>query len=151
VELDTSQEARWLSWDQIDLVDGYVEAELEDQKAHPELRDEIKTEEQIRTETWEDQEFFTMAWEGMLEILTEWMGDDTEWHCEVENFGWRSLNGEKDFQADDGSTLLCETLPDTNCTFNIWKGEDPKRLRIQNFHHDSATGREWYTLTVRTE
>jgi hypothetical protein len=71
-----------------------------------------------------------------------------KWHCQVENFGWQSLNGYKDFQATRGQALLSAILPQTDCHFRIFvEGKGFGRyLKIQNFHHDSPTGKEWYTV-----
>jgi hypothetical protein len=69
---------------------------------------------------------------------------DGHWHADVEKFGWRNLNGYKDFEADDGKTFLANILPKTDCTFNVFLEQNI--IRIQNFHHDSPTGNEWYTV-----
>lgn len=136
----------WLAWDKNDLVDDWVKRELEDQEAHPELRDEIKTEEQIREDTWDDPDFFDMAYEGMLGILTEWMDGHTSWRTDVENLGWQKRSGylEFDLQEPSGQQLLWKVLPDTECTYKIWKTEEG--LRIQNWHHDSPGGDETYSV-----
>ena len=133
------------------MVEDWVQRTLEDQKEYPDDFDEIKDEDQLRTEAYEDHDLIQMGYEDVTDSLTEWMGDDEDWHCEVENFGWQNSNGYKDFRATNGATLLREILPNTDCTFNIWKDDDPRQLRIQNFHHDSPTGNEWYTLAPSTE
>jgi len=59
------------------------------------------------------------------------------------NFGWREIGGHKLMSTDDGTDFLLQILPDTDCTFYIYAyGDDG--LKINNFHHDSPTGREWY-------
>ena len=133
------------------MVEDWVQRTLEDQKEHPDHYDEIKDDDQLRTEAYEDHEMISMGWEDLTEILTEWMGDDEYWHCEVENYGWDNRCGWRDFRATDGATLLREMLPDTECTFKIWKDDEKRQLRVQNFHHDSPVGNEWYTLTPKDE
>ncbi|MBU2571578.1 MAG: hypothetical protein KJ725_16440 [Gammaproteobacteria bacterium] len=49
-----------------------------------------------------------------------------------------------DFEADDGKTFLANILPKTDCTFKVFLEQNI--IRIQNFHHDSPTGNEWYTV-----
>lgn len=79
------------------------------------------------------------------------------WWVEVTSFGWQALSGHQEFTAEDGQTFLQKLLPQTDCHFKIyydddmdipnWLSENVKKLkglRIQNFHHDSPTGREWY-------
>lgn len=95
----------------------------------------------------EDQDLLEFEWESLTDCLTETlqaMNPDGHWHADVEKFGWRNLNGYKDFEADDGKTFLANILPKTDCTFNVFLEQNI--IRIQNFHHDSPTGNEWYTV-----
>ena len=73
------------------------------------------------------------------------------WHGEVKNFGWRKTSGIKDFEADTAQAFLSAILPQTDCTFQLYIDESHpfKEIRIQNFHHDSPMGNEWYTIVVR--
>jgi len=94
-----------------------------------------------------DEDIFRFEWENLTDELTVIMKElDTEascfWYANVENFGWRSTSGHKAFLADDGRTLLQEILPKTPCVFKIFKREGC--LAIQNFHHDSPMGKEFY-------
>lgn len=66
------------------------------------------------------------------------------WKATVNGFGWRGLNGEKYISADNAKTLLSEVLPDTDCTFHIYNFRNG--IAIQNYHHDSPTGNEWYYI-----
>ncbi len=138
----------WLIWDISQMIEDWVQQTLEDQKDHPDAYDEIKTEEQLRSEAYEDHELIQMGWEDLTEILTEWMDDQEtdEWRAEVENFDWQNLDGYKEFRATTGERLLQEILPNTECTYHIWKIEDEKALRLRNWHHDSPTGNEYYTI-----
>jgi len=96
---------------------------------------------------WEAQD----EWDFLTEALTELMQKIAKrysnfgyWKASVRNFGWRSLDGEASFRAEDGTKLLQKILPDTPCHFRIFR--DGNELRIQNFHHDSPMGKEWYTV-----
>ena len=62
--------------------------------------------------------------------------------CKVESFGWRGLDGHKYCKAKDLTSLLSSILPDTDCRFKIHNFG--KGIAIQNFHHDSCIGNEWY-------
>ncbi len=96
-----------------------------------------------------DQDLFTFEWDYLLENLSEKLDEinpEGYWYCEVKNFGWRNLNGWNNFNSNNGQEFLRQILPDTDCTFRIYIDED-NTIRIQNFHHDSPTGNEWYTLT----
>jgi hypothetical protein len=68
-----------------------------------------------------------------------------KWHAEVKNFGWRKQSGYSDFTATDGSTFLGKILPNTDCDFTIYEyGTDG--IALNNMHHDSPTGDEWYYI-----
>lgn len=87
-------------------------------------------------------------WEYLADYLTELIGDREYWFGEVNNFGWRSSNGSKYIHLKSnnvGSEFLSNILPKTDCQFNIFK--HGKGFAIQNFHHDSPCGNEWYYLT----
>lgn len=88
-------------------------------------------------------------WEDLSDILTEHMKQlgSADWAARVEGFGWRSLDGTKDFRAETGKELLCAVLPNTECTFTIYLGK--KDIRINNSHHDKPTGGEWYYISPR--
>ena len=95
-----------------------------------------------------DAEF---EWECLCDELTEVMqkiNKGGKWFCTVENFGWQSRNGYLTFEATKGQNLLSRILPNTDCHFRIFvEGKGFGRyLKIQNFHHDSPVGNEWYTV-----
>jgi hypothetical protein len=96
----------------------------------------------------EDSDLITVEWEFMLAELTEKMraiNARGHWQGEVVNFGWNKRQGFTEFVADNGRDFLANILPKTDCTFHIYI-ENGCRFKIQNFHHDSPTGNEWYTL-----
>ena len=87
-------------------------------------------------------------WEDLCDAITNFMyelsKEPSEWHATVENFGWRNLNGEKDFIAENGAKLLSGVLPNTECSFTITLEED--HILINNAHHDKPTGGELYKI-----
>ena len=91
----------------------------------------------------EDDFEFEYMTEYLTEILNE-INPDKIWYAEVKNFGWRGSDGHKTFTAIDGKSFLQEILPKTECHFKIFRDGD--NLKIQNFHHDSPCGGEWYTI-----
>lgn len=101
-------------------------------------------------------------WECMVDNLTELIKEFSGyWHAEVSNFGWQARTGQQDFTAEDGRDFLRKLLPDCECHFKIYRDKrlgssedwadgvarDTTGLTIQNFHHDSPMGGEWYYLT----
>jgi hypothetical protein len=94
-----------------------------------------------------DLDLMQWEWDNMTDELTERLGSinpDGHWHVEVRNFGWRKQSGYKDFHAEDGKSFLREILPNTDCSFRIFIHN--REIEIQNFHHDSPWGDEWYTV-----
>lgn len=109
---------------------------------------------------YDDQDSIDAGWEMMVNDLTEFMNkilpegqwlSEVSWHCEVKNFGWQHRDGYKDFNAHTGQELLRAILPNTDCTFEIWLDEEAKEIRVNNAHHDSPSGGEIYTVTVKDE
>ena len=102
-----------------------------------------------------DQFLYDDAWEYMVEHLTEAMvevagsEDDMVWLIQGTNLGWMNRSGTKASFAETGAKLLGDILPKTDCTFRIFKVKHGggEQLRIQNWHHDSPVGREWYYIT----
>jgi hypothetical protein len=71
------------------------------------------------------------------------------WRAEVQNFGWRKSWGEKYIRAKNGKDLLSAILPKTDCSFKVHNYG--KGIAIQNHHHDSPTGDEWYYIMPTSE
>lgn len=96
----------------------------------------------------EDADIIELIWEDLICDLTELIKEinpDGYWYCEVENFGWRKSDGHAFLEFDNGRSLISKVLPKTDCSFNVF--QEDNIIRIQNFHHDSPCGNEWYTLT----
>ncbi len=113
------------------------------------------SEEEARERLY-NSDIYSSQWDFLIESLTEVMRKITKnntykdrWKVQVNNFGWRSLNGEAEIRAETGRELLEKVLPKTDCTFNIFK-HGRNGLKIQNFHHDSPMGNEWYYITPMT-
>ena len=101
---------------------------------------------------YEDSEDASWGYEFLTDSLTDFIQKihpDGDWHCVVEGFGWRNIDGYKDFDAGDGVKLLHEVLPRTECTFKVWLDEKAKKITIDNAHHDKPTGGEMYYITPR--
>ena len=96
-----------------------------------------------------DPDPFTFEWEGLIDALTAVIAEMNpagDWRAWVHDFGWRRLCGESFFFARDGQTFLRELLPRTACLFNLYVDPSPPAIRLQNFHHDSPYGDEWYRV-----
>lgn len=136
-----------LEWDTAKIATNAVADRIENKEA---LGYGDLTDEQIEEQVNEDSDLYTWEWEYLCEALTELMKkisyrnyyDHYYWYAEVVNFGWRSQSGDNYFKAETGEELLRAILPKTNCTFRIYR--ESNRLSIQNFHHDSPVGKEWY-------
>lgn len=132
------------------LDDYLIENDLELADMTPEEIEEAKKEckEEIEEKVWSDTETFTFAFESMVDDLSELMQERNKgghWLAKVNNFGWRNLDGRKQFDAEDGKDFLREILPECDCTFNIFDYGEGQGFAIKNFHHDSPTG-EWYYI-----
>jgi hypothetical protein len=90
-----------------------------------------------------------VVWDNVCAVVDAFMrdieGEPTDWEARVENFGWANRSGTKEFNADTGASLISSVLPDTACNFKIYEyGDDG--IAIDNAHHDSPTGGEWYYI-----
>jgi len=134
-----------LKWDTLDIFQREVEHLMEE---------EGYTEAYARGVVSGNTELNTFEWECLKETLTQLMKKIRDnrsalWHCEVENFGGQELWGSTTFGALTGGELLMHVLPNTDNTFYIYIVDSS--ILIQNFHHDSNTGKEWYRLTPITK
>jgi len=100
-----------------------------------------------------DTDIDEFEWEMIAEdiaTLFEEKNPEGYFFCKVENFGWRKMDGFLFAELHTGQDLVTKVLPNTACTFKIFLEKD-NTIKIQNFHHDSPTGDEWYTLTPITQ
>lgn len=95
----------------------------------------------------EDPDICEWAWRDLCDYLTELMRHNPHggWRAEVNNFGWRSMNGHKHFHAENGRELLRAVLPNCDCTFKVYRYG--RGLAINNAHHDSPVWVEWYYIS----
>ena len=133
-----------LSWDTSQIAEDQVAYLMEERP------EDYPEEDTAYAEVYDDCDLYEFEWEWVMDSLEEILKginpDGYPWHVEVSNFGWRGLDGYRDFQTLDPREFLRKILPDTQCTWYMYKyGEDG--LAINNFHHDSCTGREWYHIT----
>lgn len=100
------------------------------------------------------QDYLDMdAWNDFVEGFSDFMDrknpECVEAIVTVRGFGWRNQNGHKVIDNTEPYTLLNKILPETDCAFKIF--ETDYGFDIQNFHHDSPTGKEWYEVTFLTD
>ena len=140
-------------WDESDIVEEEIKYRLENWEEFIDNEEEDQSDEdEIRNNLYQDSGFWENEYENFVEYLSEIIqkkNPNGYWKTKVQNFGWRNLNGYKIFRANTGQKLLDEILPKTDCTFyihNFGKG-----IAIQNFHHDSPVGNEWYYLKSISE
>lgn len=114
-------------------------------------QDSSLTDEEAFRRACEDGDLLQYEFDALSDALTDLMTkhETTSWVATVENFGWRALSGRKAFVARDGRELLRQVLPNTDCTFKVF--EEGDHLAIQNWHHDSPTGKEWYRIYPRKD
>ena len=141
-----TEDKLFIRWDTSDLIDA--------QAKHLLTEGEANTEAEAWEQASQDSDFVNLEWSHLVESLTTKLTElnpDGYWHCDVENFGWRSLSGSTEFETNDGQVFLYSFLPDTDCTFNVYIDEERAIpvIKIQNFHHDSPTGKEWYTIVAK--
>ena len=127
-------------WDTADIIQAQVEF-LKTTGDYPD-----KTDAELYRFAAEDPDLFAREWNDLCAYLTELMqrNPHNDWRTEVHHFGWRSLNGYKIFSATTGKDLLRQVLPDTDCTFRVYRYG--KGLAINNAHHDSPYWAEWYYI-----
>lgn len=154
--MEKKKEKPIMTYDECGIVD--TETEYRIDEAQQEQESELNNDDQeiIRKEVLEDSDVFERAYEDLTEYLTEVMQDMTKrnyykdrWKATVNNFGWLKQNGFKTFKAENGKELLEAILPETDCTFKIFK-DGRNGIKIQNYHHDSPMGNEWYYIKPMT-
>ena len=141
------------SWDESTMVDNEIQywsenlSECKEERPNWLNGDGEFDEDKARDDIYQDSDLFSIWYDDLKEYLTEIMikkNNESYWFAKVQNFGWRSIDGEKYINADCGSKLLNSILPNADCTFNIHNYGSG--IAIQNYHHDSPTGNEWYYI-----
>lgn len=108
-----------------------------------------RSEDELFARVGQDSDIFEMEWEDLTERLTELIKERNPravWYGLMSNFGWRGIDGEGTFHAETGKEFLRGILPKTDCTFTIYAYGD-HGFAVNNSHHDSPVGKEWYYLT----
>jgi len=134
-----------MEWDECKIIEDEIKFQLEESKEEIEMGE--TTEESIRNSAYNDSYVMEINLNSFIEDLTTIMNKKCKtncWKVEISNFGWKNQNGNKVFKADDARELINNLLPNTPCTYKIYNYSNG--LAIQNFHHDSPTGNEWYYL-----
>jgi hypothetical protein len=128
-------------WDTCDIAQAQAEY-LKETGEH-----EGKTDGELFQMACADPDLYEWEWQSLCDSLTHLMNRNPHggWKAEVRNFGWRSLNGHKVFRATTGNALLRQVLPQCECTFKVFRYG--RGLAIQNAHHDSPVGNEWYYIS----
>jgi hypothetical protein len=139
------------SWDTSNIVKDEVEYRKENWQDFYNDMDKCPDDEKIQEDVLEDSDLFSMRWDDVIEYLSELMAErnkSNNWIAKVKNFGWRSIDGHKEFTANNGQEFLQSILPNCDCTFYVhnYIEDDIKGFAIQNFHHDSPVGNEWYYI-----
>ena len=137
-------------WDETEIAEAELDYRL---KNWEEFYDEEPDDEHnLRENIYQSSSFWENEYENFLEYLTEILhkkNPNSYWKAVVNNFGWRNLDGHKIFQADTGQKFLDQILPKCQCTFYIHNFGNG--IAIQNYHHDSPVGNEWYYLKPISE
>jgi len=133
-----------LEWDEGQIIEDRVNDMLSNWRDY---FDEEPAEELVRENVYNDTFLLEDEYDCLIMNLTEIIQRKNPkgyWRAAMENFGWRGTDGHNYLQAVDGTELLQGILPKTDCTFRIFNFG--RGLAVQNFHHDSPVGKEWYYL-----
>lgn len=135
------------TWDEYEMMEEEVKYRLNNWEDLP-VCDKKPDEDEIRKEIYNNTDYLEAEWDYYTEYLSEILhkkNPDGYWQAIVNGFGWRNLDGHKVLHAENGVDFLRAILPNTQCTFKIYNYG--KGIAIQNWHHDSPTGNEWYYIT----
>lgn len=130
-----------LSWDTLELAEyglGWQKEMAEDLGEDP----EAITIEDI----YNDPFFWQAEWENVCEELTELMDGREYWKVSGTDMGWRKLSGQKYLSVDNGKALLAGVLPETECTWKLYKKGDG--FIVKNWHHDAPMGESYWIRPV---
>jgi hypothetical protein len=144
----------WLSWNTAEIEQMF----MDDVIGQHEYQGLTISEEDAREIVYNNHEVWDIEWEGMCDVLGSYLLEicpSGKFYVRVENFGWKSVSGEKHFAVDMtrtdyeiGAAFLGKILPNTDCTFYIFQREENGKpiLVIDNAHHDKPMGGEIYTI-----
>ncbi|MEK6832697.1 MAG: hypothetical protein AABY32_01505 [Nanoarchaeota archaeon] len=138
--MEVKEQVRKFEWNEFDIIQNQAKFLMEEENIDEKKAFDI---------TCEDPDLISFEWDSFLDMVTEElkeMNPGGDWACNVKGFGWRKLDGHTYFNAKDAKEFFSKILPDCECRFimNIFPCE--KTISINNFHHDSPYGEEWYYL-----
>jgi hypothetical protein len=99
--------------------------------------------------TGDEDEFDWLHNQLRLTQVLEKKNPEGYWLGRVKNFGWRNQDGHKFFRAMNARDLFSQVLPNCDCHFKVY--HYGKGIAIQNWHHDSPMGNEWYYISPISE
>ena len=132
-----------LKWDTSEITRREINSLI---KYNPELSEQ-EAFEQVCEETF----LFSYEFDILLGAFQKWIDELIKntsldgFLCTAKNFGWRNSSGIAEIDTTNALGILSKILPDCECTYTIFNYKD--YFEIQNAHHDSPTGNEWYILT----
>jgi len=112
----------------------------------------IITDNEIEQDIFNDPDFINREYEDFIEYFQTLIDkvankykETYYWTAEVTGFGWRDQSGEIDvFYEVDARKILEKILPNCECVYKIFMNRTG--FKLQNFHHDSPVGNEWYEV-----
>jgi len=139
-----------IKYDESEFLETEIKYRLENKEEFYEnATSEEINEEYIQNDVYENSDILNFYWEDVEQYLTEILekkNPDGYWKIDVENFGWRNLDGTAYLRLEKGVDIVHKVLPRCPCSFKVYNYG--KGLAIQNWHHDSPTGNEWYFLRL---
>jgi hypothetical protein len=136
-----------ISWDYTERVSSEAKYRIENWKEFDEY-DEQPNEEDMFETIASDPFFSQEEWQEFIECFGEILKErnpEGYWSVDVQCFGWRCIDGHAEFFADTAEEFIRRLLPNCDCTFRVYP-DGKHGLKIQNFHHDSPVGKEWYYI-----
>ena len=148
---EKTEEKPVITWDTCEIIKFYAKDLMEQNEI--EREDDPEVEELTEEEAWEraagSDFLFTDEWEYITEYLTEIMVEINPgggWSATGEDLGWQKRSGYKRFKAESGEDFIKELLPETDCTFRIYRRKDKdgtEYLYIKNSTHDAPMGEHY--------
>ena len=129
-----------LSWSSLAATEAYAK-QLQD--ADPALSDDAAFD-QACTASFVLQDAWEQFCDDFTEMLVVLNPSTEQWAVTMSGAGWRNQEGRRKVDAATGKQLLQEILPDTECSFKIWRRVD--HIEINNAHHDKPMGGEMYYI-----
>ena len=137
------------SWDMCDMVDAEVKYQMSEEYLADHPDDRGLSEDKVRESVY-NSDISGMWWDDVCDNLTSDLKKISPTLCfrvEVTGFGWQKRSGYKYVKVNNARELLSKILPDTDCTWHMFKVKHGKKLALANAHHDAPMlGQEWYVI-----